>query len=58
MGDYIKEKLLDLISYLHGDERQPNGYRWEGREEEFIDSIGDTFLKGRLRGLYNENRLR
>ena len=58
MGDYIKEKLLDLISYLHGDERQPNGYRWEGREEEFIDSIGDTFLKGRLRELYNENRLR
>ena len=32
--------------------------RWEGREEEFIDSIGDTFLKGRLRELYNENRLR
>lgn len=58
MGDFIKEKLLDLISYLHGDERQPNGYRWEGREEEFIDSIGDTFLKGRLRELYNENRLR
>ena len=58
MGDYIKEKLLDLISYLHGDERQPNGYRWEGREEEFIDSIGDTFLKVRLRELYNENRLR
>lgn len=58
MGDYIKEKLLDLISYLHGDERQPNGYRWEGREEGFIDSIGDTFLKGRLRELYNENRLR
>ena len=58
MGDYIKEKLLDLISYLHCDERQPNGYRWEGREEEFIDSIGDTFLKGRLRELYNENRLR
>lgn len=58
MGDYIKEKLLDLISYLHGDERQPNGYRWEGREEEFIDSIGDTFLKGKLRELYNENRLR
>ena len=58
MGDYIKEKLLDFISYLHGDERQPNGYRWEERQDEFIDSIGDTFLKGKLRELYNENRLR
>ena len=58
MGDYIKEKLLDFLSYLHGDERQPNGYRWEERQDEFIDSIGDTFLKGKLRELYNENRLR
>lgn len=58
MGDYIKEKLLDFISYLHGDERQPGCYPWNEREETFIEAVGDPFLKTKLYELYRDKQVR
>ena len=54
MGDYIKDKLLDFIKYLQGEERRENDYHWEEWDEDFIHAIGDPFLKEKLRELYGE----
>ena len=58
MGDYVKEKLLDLISYLKQNGEKDNTYNWQGKEERMIDAIGEPFLKERLTEMYLRSKFR
>lgn len=58
MGDYVKEKLLDLIGYLQEDDKRKSTYDWIGKEERFIAAIGEPFLKERLTELYLKFKFR
>lgn len=58
MGDYVKEKLLDFISYLKQNGERDNTYNWQGKEERMIDAIGEPFLKERLTEMYLRSKFR
>lgn len=51
MGDYVSQKLLELIDFLEG--KKANSY-WAQHAEQIINAVGDPFLKAWLKDLYRE----
>ena len=55
MGDYIKERLENLINYMTNPNRQKDDF-WDTHAEKLILAIGDPFLRDQLTDMYMNMR--
>lgn len=55
MGDYIKKRLEELISYMNNPGQQDDDF-WKTHAEKLILAIGDPFLRDQLTDLYMNMR--